>query len=191
MELDECVKLRRATRSLDKTEITRGTIDALCGTARLAPSCFNNQPWRFHFAYEPEPLAKAKQALSANNQIWAASASMIVAVMGQRDSDCKMPDGRAYYQFDCGIASAFLMLKATELGLVAHPIAGYDPARYKELFSIPEPLEILTLIIVGKQAKEINPAFNEKQVESEKNRPARKEIGEFAFFNDHWKSGPA
>src|SRR5512140_2089311 len=102
MELDECVRLRRATRSLEKTEMTGALIDALCGTARLAPSCFNNHPWRFRFASEPESLAKARQALSANNQIWAANASMIVAVMGQRDSDCKMPDGRAYYQFDCG-----------------------------------------------------------------------------------------
>jgi nitroreductase len=187
MELDECVKQRRAYRSLEKTVITEDLALTLCETARLSASCFNNQPWRFHFAFDPACLEKAVQCLSTGNQAWAGNASLIIAVLGERDSDCKMPDGRAYYQFDCGMASAFLILKATELGLVAHPIAGYDPAKYKAAFFIHEPMEVLTLIIVGKRAEVINPALKDYQVVSEKTRPPRKELKEFLFFNEHWK----
>jgi nitroreductase len=187
MELNECVEQRRAYRSLEKTAITEALANTLCETVRLAPSCFNNQPWRFHFAFEPAALAKALPCLSAGNQVWAGNASLIIAVLGERDSDCKMPDGRAYYQFDCGMAAAYLILKATELGLVAHPIAGYDPAKYKAAFFIPEPMEVLTLIIVGKRAETINPALKDYQVVSEKTRPPRKELKEFLFFNEHWK----
>jgi nitroreductase len=189
MEFDECVRQRRATRSLEKTEISGDMIQALGEAARLSPSCFNNQPWQYHFVFEPEPLARAIQTLSAGNQAWAKDASLIIAVLSHRDADCKIPDGRDYYQFDSGMSTAFILLKATELGLVAHPIAGYDPAKYKETFSIPDPLEVLALIVVGKKAKAINPALKDYQVTGEKERPARKEVREFAFLNEHWSMG--
>jgi hypothetical protein len=51
---------------------------------------------------------------------------MIIAVFSQKDLDCIRRGGREYYLFDTGMATAFMILRAMGLGLVAHPIAGFN-----------------------------------------------------------------
>jgi hypothetical protein len=41
--------------------------------------------------------------------------------------------GMGYYLFDTGMATAIMILKATDLGLVAHSIAGYDEETIKRV----------------------------------------------------------
>lgn len=182
MTLDELLKKRRAYRSLEPVEITESMINEMYEALKLAPSCFNNQPWRYVFAFEKEALEKTKLALTAGN-VWATKASMIIAVLSHRDLDCKMPDGRDYYKFDTGMASALLILKATELGLVAHPIAGYDPAKVKDALNIPDPFEVLTIIIAGKKSEKVGELLSEFQRGVEDKRPERKPLGEVLFLN--------
>ena len=80
---------------------------------------------------------------------------------------------REYHQFDCGLASAFLILRATELGLVAHPIAGFSPKKTREVLGIPDGYQVITLIIVGRHAESMSPVLSEKQIAWEKARPER------------------
>ncbi|MBN2537279.1 nitroreductase, partial [candidate division WOR-3 bacterium] len=126
-----CVKAvierRRAYRSLAPVEITDELVAELARAAGLSMTCFNNQPGRFVFVRGAEPLAAVKQALNKGNA-WAKAASLIVAVCCRKDADCVIRD-REYYLFDAGLQTAFLVLRATELGLVAHPIAGYSPKK--------------------------------------------------------------
>ena len=123
MDVKQAIQTRRAYRSLEPVEITEELVTALAESAQLAPSCFNNQPWRFVFAYDPDILKKLHGAMSKGNR-WVEAGSMIIAIFSQKDLDCLIK-GREYYLFDTGMATAFIMLRATELGLVAHPIAGY------------------------------------------------------------------
>jgi nitroreductase len=182
MEFSELIEKRRAYRSLEIINITEGLIKEIGEAVRLTPSCYNNQPWRFIFVYEKNILEELFSALTAGN-IWAKRSSMIVAVLSQKDYDCKMDDGRDYYKLDTGMAMAFLILKAADLGLVAHPIAGYNPELVKKILNIPESLEVLSLIIVGKKSNEIDKELKDYQIEAEKNRPVRKEVDEFIFLN--------
>lgn len=181
MEVKEAVQRRRAYRSLEDYEITEDVMTDLAESARLAPSCFNNQPWRFVFVYDEEVLQLLHDALSRGNQ-WAHSASMIIAVFSKRDLDCFIKE-REYYLFDTGMATAFIILQATELGLVAHPIAGYDEGKVKTILEIPEDMQVITLVIVGIHSTELSPVLSEKQVESEKKRPDRLPIEKFVYIN--------
>jgi len=181
MDVIQAINERRAYRSLEPVKITEVLIKDLAESARLAPSCFNNQPWRFIFIHDTEVLKSMREALSQGNE-WAYSASMIIAVFSQKEDDCIIRD-REYHQFDCGLGAGFLILRATELGLVAHPIAGYSPKKTKEILGIPEEYQVITLIIVGKHSEEISPVLSEKQVEWEKERPARMSLDKFAFIN--------
>jgi nitroreductase len=81
------------------------------------------------------------------------------------------------------MATAFLILRATELGLVAHPIAGYSPQKTREILDIPYDIEVITLVIVGKHSNTINPVLSEKQIMQEKQRPERFPIEKFVYFN--------
>ena len=87
MELRETIGARRAYRSLDPAPVSGELVRDVMERVRLAPSCFNNQPWRFVFSRGDRPLAAVKAALNRGNA-WALAAPMIVAVLSRRDLDC-------------------------------------------------------------------------------------------------------
>ncbi|MBM3293802.1 MAG: nitroreductase [Candidatus Aminicenantes bacterium] len=182
MEVQEAIARRRAYRSLAPVVIPDDLILDLARQARLAPSCNNNQPWRFVFVRDPAKLAELHAALNSPGNDWARTASMIVAVFSRREDDCLIKE-REYHLFDTGMASAFLILRATELGLVAHPIAGFSPKKTREVLGIPEPFQVITLINIGVKSAGINPGLSPKQVEQETTRPARRPLGDFAFLD--------
>lgn len=181
MDVIQAIKERRAYRSLAPVEITDDLIKDLARNTRLAPSCFNNQPWRFVFVRDPEILKKMHEALSQTN-VWAKSASLIIAVFSKKEDDCIIKD-REYHQFDCGLAVGFLMLRATEIGLVAHPIAGYSPKRAKAVLGIPDDYQVITLIIVGRHSEKENSILSDKQRAAEKFRPARRPFSDIVSID--------
>lgn len=181
MDVKEAIQRRRAYRSLDPVDITEGLIQDLAGCAQLSASCNNNQPWRFVFVYDHETLVKMHEVFPRGNA-WAKSASMYIAVLSKKDYDCVI-DERVYHQFDTGMATAYLILRATELGLVAHPIAGYSPQKTREILNIPDDIEVITLVIVGKHSKTINPVLSEKQIIAETQRPERFAFEKFVYLN--------
>ncbi|KYC45542.1 MAG: malonic semialdehyde reductase [Candidatus Methanofastidiosum methylothiophilum] len=183
MEVKEAIYKRRAYRSLEYVEITPGIINSLAESARLSPSCFNNQPWRYIFVTDPEVLKNMHSALSTGNE-WAKAASMIIVVFSKKENDCLIRD-REYYLFDTGMATAFIILRATEMGLVAHPIAGYSPKKTREILGIPEEMNVITLVIVGKHSSEMNPLMTESQKEVEKERPERLGIDRIIYLNKY------
>ena len=180
MDVHDAIEKRRAYRSLEKTEITEELARDLAEHAALAPSCFNKQPWRYDFVFGGGKLDGLKAALSKGNE-WAHAASMIIAVYSRVDLDCDVK-GREYYLFDTGLSIGIMVLRATELGLVAHPIAGYDEEAAKEALGIGDDMRLITLVIVGRRSEEISGILSEKQVEAEKERPERKPPEEFARF---------
>lgn len=180
MNVSKAVEERRAYRSLKPVKITEEIVEDLALSAGLAPSCYNHQPWRFDFVYGEEKLREMFSALSKGNN-WAEKSSMIIAVYSRKDLDCVIKD-REYFLFDTGMATAFLILKATEMGLVAHPIAGFSPKKVREILQVPDDMHIITLVIVGAKDEEISPLLSEKMAETELKRPERMQISRFVRF---------
>ncbi|MCE1247137.1 MAG: nitroreductase family protein [Firmicutes bacterium] len=181
MDINTAIKSRRAYRALDPVEITEDMILTLGAAAKLAPSCFNNQPWRFVFVYEKETLTALWDALSPANG-WVKDASLIVAVFSRADMDCRINE-REYYLFDTGIATGFMILQAEELNLVMHPIAGYNPDIVKNTLGIPGDMNVITLLAAGKHAETAGTPEREKYLEKDRTRPERKTIEEILFRN--------
>ena len=181
MDVKEAIEKRRAFRSLEPVKIKKDLIEDLARCAQITASCFNNQPWKYIFVYELEMLKKMQGALSSGNE-WAHKASMIIVVIGKKEDDCIIYD-RIYYRYDIGMATEAMILRATELGLVAHPIAGYSPRKTREILGIPEDIDVITLVIVGKHSNNLNPVLSEKQKRYEKQRPKRKNIDDFVYIN--------
>jgi len=172
------IEKRRAFRSLDPLKVETKTIKDLAYSAILAPSCFNKQPEKFIFVKTKKNLQKVFSALPDGNK-WVTKASLIAIVHTKKEDDCVIKD-REYYLFDTGMAVGFLILRATEMGIVAHPIAGYDPEKIKEEFSLPKDEIIIALIIFGKHSKKANTLLSDWQKEQEIKRPKRKTFKEFA-----------
>ena len=183
MDIKHTILKRRAYRSLVPVKISEELIYDLAECVQLSASCFNNQPWRYIFVYNSEVLKQMFGVLSSGNE-WARDASMIITVFCKKEDDCVIHD-REYYLFDSGMATGFLILRATELGFVAHPIAGFSPKKTKLILRIPDNYEVIALIIVGKHDKKISSVLSEKQVEAEKKRPNRLHLDKFIFLNKY------
>jgi nitroreductase len=64
MNVKEAILSRRAYRSLEEVNIIEALVKDLAESASPAPSCFNNQPWRYVFAQNHEMLKQLRTAFS-------------------------------------------------------------------------------------------------------------------------------
>jgi nitroreductase len=182
--LDSIIQSRRAYRALEPVEISPEDVKKVAGLVSLSPSCNNNQPWRYIFVQNPVILQSLFTALSRGNA-WAKNASMIVAVYSEASLDCQISGRDPYFLFDTGMATAYLILLLSEMGLVAHPIAGFNLEKTKEILKIPKDYSLITLIIVGKHTSVFPEEMSEKQRENEGRRPMRKSVKEFTSFDQY------
>lgn len=183
MDVSKAINNRRSLRSIEKFDVTEEIIEKLGAAAGLAPSCYNNQPWRFVFVYEENKLKELEDAYSKGNE-WCNWGSIAVAVFSKTDFDCVVKD-REYYLFDTGMAAGFMMLQAEELGLVTHAIAGFSQKKVKKILNIPDEMKVITMIIVGKKSKEARKKLSEEQIKVEDNRPEREKISEYVYRNQY------
>ena len=183
MDVKDAVEARRAKRAISRQPLRRNEIEALIKSMRLSPSCFNNQPWRVVIVDEPYRLEALRDCLSKGNA-WARQAPCIMAVCSRPADDCQLSDERVYHHFGCGLAVGQMMLAATEMGIIAHPIAGYDPLAAKQALGVPTDMVLITLVIIGYPGDDIG-LLSEKQRADEFVRPERKPIGD-NFFHGRW-----
>ena len=182
------IEARRAYRAMTNAPIERELITALIGAAHLAPSCSNNQPWRF-VAIDDEPvLSQVKEHLTGGNY-WAKTSPAIIAVASRSDLDCLIPDGREYHLFGCGLASMNLMLQATEFGLIAHPIAGFKAAPIKAALGVPEDYTLIALIVLGHPSGDVSVLAEKHQVEEVSPR-IRKPLADVLSWNHFASNDP-
>ncbi len=141
---------RIASRDISSEKFDDAIIAELIEAARLTPSCYNKQPWRFIFCESEEALAKGRAILSQGNQEWASNAPLLIIAYSRRANDCVLGDGRIYHQFDLGMAVMNIMLAATRRGLTARPMAGFSPDGARDTFGLDDADEALVMIAVGK-----------------------------------------
>ena len=183
MNVKEAIEERRAYRSFDPIEVSKELIKKLAVAAQLSPSCANKQPWGYIFIFDKNKLTELFTALSGTNK-WVEKASMVIAVFSKPEDDCVIGE-RFYYLFDTGMATAFIILQATELGLVAHPIARYKETKAKEILNIPNEMRLITLVNIGKHSNEINPVLSDAMKLGEKQRPPRKKLEDFVYVDNY------
>ena len=147
-KLIELLFARKASRAISSEKLTGEIIDELMNAAQLSASCFNKQAWRFLFMISEDALQKGRRAISEGNS-WAKTAPLLIAGFSKPDLDCQLKDGRSYYLFDLGMATQLILLQATELNLIARPMAGFSPEIIKKEFDIPDEYEIYVMIAVG------------------------------------------
>jgi len=183
MQVAEAIAARRALRTLDARPIPNEVVKELVEAMRLSASCNNNQPWRVVIARDNDTLSKVKSALSKGN-VWATRSPLIFVVAARPDDDCRLSDNRDYFLFSTGLAVSQMLLRATELGIIAHPIAGFNPVEAKRLLEIPNEYVVITFVICGYLGTDSS-LLSEKQLEIEKKRPDRRPLGD-SFFDGKW-----
>ena len=174
------IEIRRAKRALSEENIPDEKLRRIMTAATYAPSCFNNQPWRFVVVNERSKREGLHEALSPGNY-WVKKAPAVVVVATKPDLDARLSDRREYALLGCGLATENLMLQAYKEGVIAHAIAGFDPLVVKKKLGMPEEYIVITLVALGYPGDESH--LNEKHLALEHSPRQRKPELEVICWN--------
>ncbi|HEX4888660.1 MAG TPA: nitroreductase family protein [Luteibaculaceae bacterium] len=182
LQLSPAIANRRSLRAYDPSRsVSQEHLDLLFEAARWAPSAFNEQPWRFVYAHRgDEAFDRLLSCLAPSNALWARNASVLLLVIGKKNSSHNGNYNR-HYSHDVGLAMGLLSVQATELGLNLHQMGGYDAPKVEELFQIPDEFETISITSVGYAG---NPDGLPETLQVKETAPrSRKSIDEIAFEN--------
>ena len=149
-EVLEEIQKRWSPRAFDSgREVLEEDLMALLEAARYAPSCFNEQPWRFIVGKRgSETYDRINAALTESNREWASNASVLMMILSRQAFGYNQKPNR-WHLFDAGTAWGFLSLEAQRRGLITHAMAGYSTEEIRAAFSLPEDLSVIAAVAIG------------------------------------------
>lgn len=143
---------RWSPRAMSGETITKSELMSLFEAARWAPSSYNNQPWRFLYAFRDSQWWSAYFDLLVEfNQSWAKNAAALVVMVSKKTFDNGEPC--ITHSFDAGSAWGQLALQTSIKGLVAHGMQGFDYDKAREVLRIPADYQVEAMCAIGKPGK--------------------------------------
>jgi nitroreductase len=185
--IHELLARRWSGRAFKDAPISRAELYSLLEAAHWAPSCFNDQPWRFLVwdrNHDAGAWRRAFDCLDEGNRSWVKDAPILLLACA--DTEFSKRPGRAnrWGMHDTGAASMNLHLQAVARGMMSHPMAGYDKPRIRAEFAIPERYGLCAMIAVGRPVDSAD-ALGEKEGERELQPRVREPLGT-RFFDGRW-----
>jgi len=177
LEVLEAIRTRHSVRKYAPDPVPDELLRQVLEAARWAPSWANTQCWEVVVVRDPE----RKKALSellvpernpARNAV--ATAPVVLAVCGRKGVSGfyrgqPVTEKGDWLMFDVALAVQNICLAAHALGLGTVIVGALDHARASELLGLPEDVELVVLIPLGKPAHEPR-------------APPRKELSEFVHL---------
>jgi nitroreductase len=177
----EIIRARRAIKQFDpQHRMSEAELEQLLDLARLSPTAFNLQHWRFVLVRDPA-LRRQVRAV-AWDQAPVTDASLLMVLCADRDAwrkdparywvhapqpvrDYLVPAIHQYYagreqvqRDECmrsgGIVAMTLMLAAKGMGYDSNPMDGFDFDAVGRLINLPADHVIVMMLAIGKGVKE-------------------------------------
>jgi len=167
MNVKEAIEKRRSIRRFKEKEVSDEIIKEVIDAARRAPSARNLQPWHFLVVKNKENLLKLKENnVFGQKEIY--DVPIVIVCCAEKEAHPPHPGMEEEPLINLSLASAFLVLRATELGLGTCFVAWFDKEKIKKILGIPEDIIIPYVIIMGypdeksesKGRKELNEIMN-------------------------------
>jgi nitroreductase len=171
------IKDRWSPRAFSEEKISKDDLNAILEAASYAPSCFNEQPWRFVLADEEKSLAKMRSILYSSNLQWAQKAPVLLLIIAKKTFSLNN-ENNFWHMFDTGTAWGFLSLEAQKRGIMTHAMGGFSMSKARKLFKIPEDYEIITVVAIGRYGDISQLGDDLKQRE---HPDTRKDVSELIF----------
>ncbi len=142
------IKARWSPRAFSEKSVPRDELMALLEAARYAPSCNNEQPWRFIIADNADMLVKMRTLLNPGNREWADRAPALILITAKK-TNRKNGRDNYWHMFDAGTAWGFLSLEAQRRGFITHAMGGFNIEKARRDFNIPTDYSIITVVAIG------------------------------------------
>jgi uncharacterized protein (DUF924 family)/nitroreductase len=180
-EIHPLLSQRWSPRVFSDRPVELTKLAQLLEAARWSASSFNEQPWRFVVAPRQDEAAFSRllSCLTSRNQSWAqGAAALLLSVARQTFAHNDKLNRHAWH--DVGLATAQLIVQAEALGMRAHPMAGFDSQRTRDVLAIPEGYEPVAVVALGyPRESDSQPGASSTP---EGGQRTRKSLSEFAFF---------
>ena len=187
METMEAIRKRKSLKTCcSGREIEREKLEQVLDAARLAPSARNRQPWRFvvvQWKENVERVADRAFVGFAQGNAVVREANVLIFAFANHGENV-MPDGAYFYPTDVGLAFANLLLAATDLGLVTHPMAAVNRDELKKVLGVPDGERF---IIATPLAYPVQDSYDEAAKERHAST-TRKSLSEIVYFNEWGES---
>lgn len=169
-EILPLLKKRWSPRALDSKTIESAKLQRIFEAARWAPSCNNEQPWRFIIGKKGDStFEKILSTLAEGNAAWAKNVAVLILAIAKKSNDWAI--------YDLGQAIAHLSIQATAEDLFIHQMAGFDPKKAAEIFILPEDCQAITASALGYAGNlDSLPDFQRKREIAERTRISQKEF---------------
>ncbi len=170
---------RWSPRAFVDRDLSPTDLKTIFEAARWAPSSFNEQPWRFIVGRRnSETYKKIADTLVAANQAWALNAPvLILGVAKTRFSHNDSPNN--YGIHDLGAADGLITLQAASMGIATHQMAGFNQAKARATFAIPEVYAIGSVMAIGYQG---DPSTLGEHLQAQEQSPrSRKPLNEMVW----------
>lgn len=181
------IKERWSPRAFDANKTLEDTdLKEIFEAARWAPSCFNEQPWRFMaFGRDAEQRSVVESALNEGNA-WAKEASHLVVIAASTEFGHNgKPNRHAFY--DTGAAVISLIYQAQTHGIASHQMAGFNRDQLEKDLHCPDKHEFVAVLALGYECENKEKSvLNETLLEKEKAPRQRKDLNQIVSFNQGW-----
>jgi nitroreductase len=145
MDVYQCIRSRRTVRAYKPDPIPQEALHKVLQAARWAPSSSNTQKWNFVVVQDRGTLATLGKI--ATHGTFIAQAPLVIAVVMDNAPRPQLDAGRALQQMELmawsqGIGMCFVGVREAE-----------QQQAIKKLLSIPEAMELITLLPFGYPAE--------------------------------------
>lgn len=144
---------RHSPRALSAETLSEAQLMTLLEAARWAPSSYNEQPWRFMYGKRGTAhFDLLFSFLMEANQVWCKNAAALILIASKK-TFTRNGSPNSVRTFDCGSAWENLALQATQMGIIAHGMAGFDRDKARQGLGIPADFDPEAMIALGRPGK--------------------------------------
>ncbi len=150
MKIIDSVRNRWSPVGFSEEKVGIDILETIFEAARWAPSSMNEQPWSYYYAFRGEKgFEKMLECLVPGNRDWAHQAPVLILGVSNLKFRYKDKPNR-HAMHDIGAANALLAIQASELGLQAHQMGGFDYEKTLKTFDLAlNEVEPATFIALG------------------------------------------
>ncbi|MBU3897184.1 MAG: nitroreductase family protein [Nanoarchaeota archaeon] len=164
MNVKNAIKERKSIRKFKEKSISNSLIKEVIDAARKAPSSHNLQPWNFVVVKDKKKILEFEENdIFIQKEMYKTPVIIVCCVDDNpysKHSNRKLEIAMNF--INLSLASAFLVLRATELGLGTCYVAWCNKEKIKKLLNIPKEVIVPYVIVMGYPAENPSPTNRKK-----------------------------
>lgn len=183
-KVHDLIMNRFSPRNFNPKAIEHDALNTILEAGRLAPSSYNEQPWRFIVANRNDETSFESflNCLSPKNAEWAKNSGALVLSIAKNKFDHNGSVNR-HALHDVGLAVASMVFQAMSLNIYSHQMGGFSSEKAIDVFNIPNIYEPVAAIAFGYLDKEF---FTDEKLEMKLASPRNRLALDKIVFRDSW-----